>query len=153
MKIGTFIYSSNSIETLKEMLAEFFFVFKIPSVTPDDLFYYGVFCKDITYANYKYWNEAPAYLEIPEVFTSVCSTETDRLDYVHSIIDMITKGEMEKPQWMLYVESEENCNEYEAAPSNFLYLIPKDGKYEKLATKILDFLYSPNLIDYTLKYY
>ena len=43
MQIGTFIYSSNSIETLKDMLKEFFLVFNIPTVTPEDLFYYGVY--------------------------------------------------------------------------------------------------------------
>lgn len=153
MQIGTFIYSSNSIETLKDMLKEFFLVFNIPTVTPDDLFYYGVFCKDVTYANYKYWNEAPITLEIPEALTSVCHTEADRLEYVHFITDKIMKGEIKKPEWMLYVEAEENCNEYDAAPSTFLYLIAKEGKYEKLATKILDFLYSPNMMDYSYRYY
>lgn len=153
MQIGTFIYSSNSIETLKDMLKEFFLVFNIPSVTPDDLFYYGVFCKDVTYANYKYWDEAPITLEIPEVLTDVCHSETDRLEYVHYITNQIIKGEIKKPEWMLYVESEENCNEYDAAPSTFLYLIAKEGRYEKFATKILDFLYSPNMIDYSYRYY
>lgn len=153
MQIGTYIYSSNSVEALKEMLSEFFLTFNLPLYTPDDLFYYGVFCKDVTYANYKHWNEAPVTLEIPPILTSVCDTEEDRLAYVHGLIDGITKGEIDKPEWMLYVEMEEMCNEYEAAPSTFLYLIPKDGKYEKLANKILDFLYSPNMMDYTLHYY
>ena len=153
MQIGTFVYSSNSIETLKDMLKEFFLVFNIPSITPDDLFYYGVFCKDITYANYKYWSEAPITLDIPEALTDVCHSEADRLEYVHYITNQIIKGEIKKPEWMLYVESEENCNEYDAAPSTFLYLIAKEGKYEKFATKVLDFLYSPNMIDYSYRYY
>jgi len=150
MKIGTFIYSSNSVEKLKEMLNEFFLTFNIPAVTPDDLFYYGVFCKDITYANYKFWDEAPADLDIPDILTSVCSTAKDRLDYVHEIIGLVTKGEIEKPEWMVHVEMEETCNDYETPPSNFLYLIPKEDKYGRLAEKILEFLYSPNLIDFTV---
>ena len=153
MKIGTYVYSSNSIEFLKEMLKEFFFVFNIPSVTPDDLFYYGVFCKDVTYANYKYWNEAPDRLEIPIQLTGECQTEEERLDYVHTIINDIMTGEIKKPEWMLYVEMEEVCNDYESAPSTFLYLIAKEGKYETLAKKILDFLYSPNMMSYTIRYY
>lgn len=153
MQIGTYIYSSHSIETLKEMLNEFFLVFNIPTVTPDDLFYYAVLCKDITYANYKYWNEAPVTLEIPEVFTSPCSTQEGRLEYVHFITNQIVRGEIKKPEWMLYIEMTENCNNYEAAPSNYLYLEAKEGKYEKLATKILDFLYSPNMMNYTNRYY
>lgn len=153
MQIGTFIYSSNSVEALKELLNEFFLTFNIPLLTPNDLFYYGVFCKDVTYANYKYWDEAPVTLEVPEILTSICQTESDRLEYVHDIIGKIMKGEIRKPEWMLYIEMEENCNNYEAAPSNFLYLIPKEEKYQKLATKILDFLYSPNMMDYINRYY
>ena len=148
MEIGTYIYSSHSIDALKEMLEEFFLVFNIPYIAPDDLFYYGVFCKDITYANYKYWDKAPLSLEIPEQLTSVCQTEEERLSYVHEIIRKVIIGEIEKPEWMIYVEEEENCNEFDAAPSNYLILIPKDTKYEKLATKILDFLYSPNMVDF-----
>ena len=153
MKIGTYIYSSNSVEKLKDMLNEFFLVFNIPTVTPDDLFYYGVFCKDITYANFKYWNEAPERLDVPTQLTEPCQTEEERLDYVHYITDLVVRGEIDKPEWMLYVEMEESCNEYDAAPSNFLYLVPKEGKYEKLANRILDFLYSPNMIDYSYRYY
>lgn len=152
MEIGTFIYSSHSVDALKEMLNEFFLLFNIPCITPDDLFYYGVLCKDITYANYKYWDEAPITLEIPEILISVCSSEEDRLEYVHTIMTRVLTNEIEKPSWMLYIEMEANCNNYETPPSNFLYLKPKDGIYEKLATKILDFLYSPNLIDYKDKY-
>ena len=51
------------------------------------------------------------------------------------------------------VEMYEKTHNYEAAPSNYLYLEAKEGKYEKLATKILDFLYSPNMMDYTNRYY
>lgn len=147
MLIGTYIYSSNSVEALKEMLKEFFLVFNIPA-TPEDLFHYGVFCKDSTYANYD-WDDAPYSLEKPEQLTSPCQTEDARLDYVHYITDLVVKGEIEKPKWMLHVEMEEVCNNYEAAPSTFLYLVPKEGKYETLATKILDFLYSPNMMDYS----
>ena len=151
MKIGTFIYSSNSVEALKDMLQEFFIVFNIP-LTPDELFYYGVFCKENTYANYKYWDEAPVTMEIPEVFTGTCHSQEDRIEFVHYTINKVMTGEIEKPSWMLYVEMEENCNNYETAPSNYLYLIPKESKYKKLAEKILDFLYSPNLIDYSNQY-
>lgn len=153
MKIGTYIYSSASIDALKELLKEFFIVFNIPSLTPDDLFYYGVFCKDVTYANYKDWDAAPVTLDIPEQLTSPCQTENERLDYVHIIIDKVMKGKIDKPEWMIYVEAEETCNDYEAAPSNFLYLIPKDNEYERLGKAILNFLYSPNMMNYGIEYY
>lgn len=153
MKIGTYIYSSQSVEKLKEMLNEFSITFNIPSISLDKMFYYGVFCKDITYANFKHWDEAPERLEIPENLTAPCQTEEERLDYVHYITNLIIRGEIEKPEWMLYVEMEESCNEYDAAPSTFLYIISKEDKYKALADKILEFLYSPNLVDYTYRFY
>ena len=55
-------------------------------------------------------------------------------------------NEIEKPSWMIYVEMEEVCNEYEQAPSTFLYIEVKDSKYQILADKLINFLYSPNLI-------
>lgn len=153
MLIGTYVYSSHSVDALKKLLSEFFSTFHIDDVTPDDLFYYGVFCKDVTYANYKYWEDAPATLEIPDELTSPCQTEKDRLDYVHIITDMVMKGEFDKPEWMLYVETEETCNECDAAPSTFLRLIPKEGKYQALSERLLGYLYSVNLVNYGYRYH
>lgn len=147
MKTLTFIYSSQSIETLQELFTELINVFGytvIPKL--DEMFYYGVFCKENTYSNYKHWNEAPDDLEIPEILTAVCAKPSERLNYVRSIINEIIRGEIEKPEWMKYVEEEETCNIYDAAPSTFLYLIPKDEKYQELANKLLGFLYSPNMM-------
>lgn len=152
MKIGTYIYSNHSVKALKDMLSEFFDTFNIPSLTPDDLFYYGVFCENITYANFKHWDEAPSRLNIPEQLTAPCQTEEARLDYVARIKEQVMTGEIEKPEWMMYVEAEESCNEYDASPSTFLNLVIKEGKYSGLAASILDFLYSPNLVNYSYNY-
>lgn len=147
MKTLTFIYSSQSIDALQELFTELINVFGytvIPKL--DDIFYYGVFCKENTYSNFKYWNEAPEDIEIPENLTAVCSKPSERLDYVKMTINEVIRGEIDKPEWMKYVEEEETCNVYDAAPSTFLYLIPKEEKYQELANKLLGFLYSPNMM-------
>ena len=61
------------------------------------------------------------------------------------------RGEIKKPEWMKYVEEEEICNQFEAAPSTFLNLLPKEEKYQGLANTFLYFLYSPNMMVTELK--
>lgn len=143
----SFVYSSACVEALRELMEEFFNIFEL-DVKLDDIFDYGVFCKEDTYANYKHWDEAPLELEVPYYLTNPTSSEKSRTEYVRGIIDQVITGEIEKPEWMIYVEMEETCNEYEQAPSNFLYLQVKDGmeKYEILGQKLIEFLYSPNLM-------
>lgn len=146
MKDYTVIYSENCIESCKRLIDEFILTFNVTGVHSDDLFYYGVFCKDITYANFKGWDDAPEDLEIPEIFKNPCATHTSREEYVREVIDMILRGEIEKPQWMVYIEMETSVDEYDQAPSTFLYLMPKDEKYCNLALRLIEFLYSPNMM-------
>lgn len=146
MKDYTVIYSENCIESCKRLIDEFILTFNVTGVHSDDLFYYGVFCKDITYANFKGWDDAPEDLEIPEIFKNSCATHTSREEYVREVIDMILRGEIEKPQWMVYIEMETSVDEYDQAPSTFLYLMPKDEKYCNLALRLIEFLYSPNMM-------
>lgn len=141
----TFIYSSPCIEALQELVNEVLLIFN-STLSIDDIFYYGVFCKEETYANYEHWDEAPESLEIPFELTNPCSIPSERMNYVYSIMQQIMHNEIEKPSWMIYVEMEEVCNEYEQAPSTFLYIEVKDSKYQILADKLINFLYSPNLI-------
>ena len=141
----TFIYSSPCIEPLQELINEMLLIFNSP-LRIDDIFYYGVFCKPETYANYQHWDEAPENLEVPFELTNTCSTSNDRTNYVNNVIKEVLRGEIDKPSWMIYVEMEEVCNEYEQAPSTFLYIEVKDETYKILAEKLINFLYSPNLI-------
>lgn len=141
----TFIYSSPCIEPLQELINEMLLIFNSP-LRIDDIFYYGVFCKPETYANYQHWDEAPENLEVPFELTNICSTSNDRTNYVNNVIKEVLRGEIDKPSWMIYVEMEEICNEYEQAPSTFLYIEVKDETYKILAEKLINFLYSPNLI-------
>lgn len=141
----TFIYSSPCIEALENLVEEMSLLFDL-TLKISDMFYYGVFCAEDTYANYKHWDEAPERLDVPYELINPCSTANDRANYVYQVIQDVMKNGADKPDWMIYVEMEETCNEYEQAPSTFLYIEAKDSKYKALAEKLLDFLYSPNLI-------
>lgn len=152
MQTLTFIYSSRSVEALKDVFAELQHIFGRNNI-PDfeDIFYYGVFCKPCNYAFFKYWDDAPDSLEIPEIITNGWSKKSEKLDYVRKTINEIMRGEIKKPEWMKYVEEEEICNQFEAAPSTFLNLLPKEEKYQGLANTFLYFLYSPNMMVTELK--
>mgnify|MGYP004563757619 CR=1 FL=1 len=153
MKTITFVYSSESVEALKKLFTELRWVFGYTTVSElNDMFYYGVFCKPITYSNFKGWEKAQREgIEVPEILTAICPTPSEREDFVKRIINEIIKGEIEKPEWMKYVEEETTCSCCDAAPSTFLSLIPKEEKYQALADKLLEFLYSPNMMITELK--
>ena len=153
MKTITFVYSSESVEALKKLFTELRRVFGYTTAPElNDMFYYGVFCKQNTYSNFNGWEKAQGEgIEVPEMLTSVCPTPSEREYFVNRIIIEIIKGEIEKPEWMKYVEEEMSCSCCNAAPSTFLFLIPKDEKYRILAARLLDFLYSPNMMTTELK--
>ena len=153
MKTITFIYSSESVEALKNLFIELRWVFGYTLIPEfDDMFYYGVFCKSVTYANFNGWEKAQREgIEVPEILTAMCPTPSEKEDFVKRIIIEIIRGEIEKPEWMKYVEEEMSCSCCNAAPSTFLILIPKDEKYRILAARLLDFLYSPNMMTTELK--
>ena len=153
MKTITFVYSSESVEALKKLFTELRWVFGYTTVPElNDMFYYGVFCKQNTYSNFNGWEKAQGEgIEVPEMLTSVCPTPSEKEDFVKRIIIEIIRGEIEKPEWMKYVEEEMSCSCCNAAPSTFLTLIPKDEKYRILAARLLDFLYSPNMMTTELK--
>lgn len=142
----SFIYSSPSIEALEVLMDEILLVFGV-NLNINDIFYYNVFCREETYANYQYWDEAPESLSVPFELYNPCSTQSERIEYVRTVIKDIVINKIDKPEWMIYVEMEEKCSDYELPPSTFLYIIPKEEKYQQLADKLMDFLYSPNLIN------
>lgn len=144
MRAYTYIYSSGTVPFLKELIDEMSLVFNTP-VTLEDMFYYGVFCRENTYANYSHWEDVPERIETPYELTNPCSIESERIDYVKKVIKGILYGKIDKPQWMLYIEMEDECDIYGNQPSTFLYLFPKENKYAELAKKLINFLYSVNM--------
>ena len=153
MKTITFVYSSESVKAIKRLFTELRWVFGYTLIPEfDDMFYYGVFCKSVTYANFNGWEKAQREgIEVPEILTAMCPTPSEKEDFVKRIIIEIIRGEIEKPEWLRYVEEETVCSCCDAAPSTFLILIPKDEKYRILAARLLDFLYSPNMMTTELK--
>ena len=153
MKTITFVYSSESVKAIKRLFTELRWVFGYTLIPEfDDMFYYGVFCKSVTYANFNGWEKAQREgVEVPEILTAMCPTPSEKEDFVKRIIIEIIRGEIEKPEWLRYVEEETVCSCCDAAPSTFLILIPKDEKYRILAARLLDFLYSPNMMTTELK--
>ena len=134
----TVINSQPSIEALEKLISDFFGTFGMAE-TIDDLFYYGVFCKPQNYANFKFDVREEYDFDIPYNIE-------EKIDYVEKLISQIMRKEIKKPEWMKYVEMNASCNEYEQAPSTFLQIIPKESQYETLAQRLIEFLYSPNMV-------
>lgn len=139
----TYIYSSHCIEKLKELVESLNSTFSIKDKL-DDMFWYGVFCNPETYANYKCYCQCPD--DVPDLLMNEDEPLNTRMIFVRGTIDKVTKHEIEKPEWMYFVESYESFNKFEDSPSTFLYLIPKDKKYQKFGEALINFLYSPNLM-------
>lgn len=140
----TVINSQPSIEALENLMTEFFDTFGLTDKI-EDIFYYGVFLKPQNYANFEFEDCDLCDFEVPYTLTAECTKYDEKLDYVNGIINKILKKEIKKPEWMKYIEMNMTCNAYGQAPSSFLNIIPKEEKYQKLAERLLEFLYSPNL--------
>ena len=135
------VYSSPCISVLKDLVTCMSVAFGLPGKTADDLFCYGVFCKDETYANFTEWPADPSF-EVPSALTDSCSTESSRSAYVNGVIEGIMCRGDERPAWMTYVEEE--SSECGAAPSTFLRISAREGRYQCMADLLVDYLYSPN---------
>lgn len=109
-----------------------------------DMFYYGTFCTNGTYADFDWSAYAYQTFDVPEILSNGLATAAEREEYVTQVINMIMTGAKKRPEWMKFVEENATCDEYDSAPSTFLRLVPKDEKYNGLAQALLGFLYSPN---------
>lgn len=150
IKEYTFIYSSGSIDALENLIIEMSKVFNL-DISIDDLFYYGVFCKESVYACFSDWVSAPDFLDVPLKLSDNAQPLDEKIDYVQKVINSILVGDIEKPDWMTYVEEEETLDYYEHAPSTYLYLVAKDIEYEDFAEALVNFLYSTNMVSIYLK--
>ena len=141
------LYSDPSVDAVKRLLKTIKELCIECScfLEPDDMFYYGVFCHVTTYANFNGWEEAKNELDfIPGILLDTCANSDERIAYVEQIIEQVMTGDIEKPEWMSYVEENATVDWCEQMPSTFLRLIPKDEKYRELGCRLLNFLYSPN---------
>ena len=148
MTTFTCIYSSECIEPAKRLVDAFLSTFDCAKgMTFDDMFYYGVFCKPETYANYDDFES----LDIEEddyikALVSPCVSESERIEIVQTLIAKIMRKEDIKPEWMVQIEATTVCGDYEMAPSTFLYLECKDPQFQGIADAMIKYLYSPNLM-------
>lgn len=143
----TFVYSSHSVDALKELIGSIVKTFKL-DVDIEDICDYGVFCDINLYCNYHDIDTIAKDCDVPEQVANCIKYNFDeRKNYVKETIERIIRGDIKKPKWMLYMEMYKSCNNYNDSPSTFLYLVPKETRYKPLCCAIVNFLYSPNLIN------
>jgi len=131
-----YTYSDNSIGALQRMIDEFFRVLGIDKKCAD------VFTVTLVLdANYRYIDELDEMDEedVPSELRGNLSYN-DREKLIKEYVERVVSGEMEKPEWMKKVESNENGDGLK--PSNIISIVPKSPEYADLAKLIVSFLYS-----------
>lgn len=126
-----FTYSEGSEPAVIEMINELFESFGIDKKCED------VFDTVVLADEYQY----SSYLEGLDEDDELAQKFKD-ID-INEFVEEVRQGKAEKPDWFKTVEELEDSWSY-YTPDTYLHLIPKDKKYEKLAEKVIDFLYSTN---------
>jgi len=141
---STVIYTyQDSIKEAKELVQEVLDISGIIDKTPDDIFYYGVFCDDDTY--FDSMDEEDGGVEDCPTIDWNNNTTKEQRDFqrvarnkwLDDLELSIMKGEVAKPKWMEAAENDD-CNGF--LPDTHLVLIPKDDKFKPLAEKIYKLL-------------
>jgi len=128
-----YTYQNGCEAPAKELINEMLKLAGENEKTADDVFYMGVFLDD----NYRYFDSYDLPEECPKITAryrdlNYKEEEDLRNQWLESIKLSIMKGDSYKPQWM--EDCEESSDGYN--PSNSLYLIAKEEKYEKFGKKI-----------------
>lgn len=123
-----FSWYDGSVNACKELINEILQTFGVDK-TADDLFFIGAFADDMSYYAYNHDESAQ---DIPEM-----SYETEE-----QLIKQILRGEIEKPEWMINLETQ--AKEYDNYNDISFYIEAKEPQYEVIAEKIKAFLYSPS---------
>ena len=135
---STVIYTyQNSTIQAKELVQEMLNLAGITDKTPDDIFYYGVFCDDDRYHESEAINEQEGYPVYPKE-SEYGSPERKEYDekaerWLSDLRLSIMKGDIDQPDWM---DDAEQGDDYGWDPNSYLYLIPKDDKYKEFGSKI-----------------
>jgi hypothetical protein len=130
-----YTYSDSSEAALRVMIDEIFKVFGI-NKTCDDVFNLSVTLEE----DYLYSERFHALDNgnIPEELQNMHSNDLDKK--IQEIVNKVKNGEIEKPNWMAEVENKD----YDYTRSTTLNITPKAPEYQKLATMVKNFLYSPS---------
>lgn len=135
-----FTYSSGTLSSVKILINEMFDLFSNP-LRADDIFYFGIFCAYITYANFDWETYNTNNIEVPDILMSDMTPTSDKMEYVENIINQVLTEKIEKPEWMVKVEQEYSCFNCQS-PSTFLTVKAKDERWEAYGHLLTDFLYS-----------
>lgn len=141
-RVMIFTYSSGSLSSIKNLIDEMFDLSSTP-LKADDIFYFGIFCAYITYANFDWEIYNTDNIEVPDILLSTITPTSDKINYVTIIIDQVLTGTIKKPEWMIKIEQEYSCFDC-YSPSTFLMLKSKNDKYESFGKLLTNFLYSPS---------
>lgn len=139
---STVIYVyQDDIKATKELVQEILNLMGITDKTPDDIFYYGVFCKDDVYLERIDDDELPeGYIKVDWSSPDHKEIEKKNEKWLNDIKLSIMKGESEKPEWMKDVEDGSDWFD----PDRYLHLIPKEEKFKELGERIEKFICSPS---------
>lgn len=142
---STVIYTyQDSVKETKELIQEVLNLMG-ENKTPDDIFYYGVFCDNDYYTDYLDEQEEdipedfPRYKNYKEIYGDYQEYRKAVKKWMDNLKLSVLKGEMEKPDWM--EKTEEGDYDY-WGPSTYIYLSSKDKRFENLAFKICSLLNS-----------
>lgn len=136
---STVIYTyQNSIKEAKELVAEMLKLMGIDK-SPDDVFYYGVFCDNDAYFDAYENDELPE--DCPKVTESWSGNKELRDNQIaiqskwfEDYKLLIIKGDKEKCEWMLNSEKDQYGDSFD--PDSYLNLIPKEEQYKVFGEKI-----------------
>jgi len=141
---STTIFSyQNSVNQAKELVQEMLNLSGITDKSPDDIFYYGVFCEEDRYLEHLDEIEDREDIDFPDVTAEYGTDEykeqtKKQVDAFNNLKLSIMKGEVESPSWMNDAEVDDDS----WSPSSYLTLVPKEDKYEVFGTKIKSLLNS-----------
>ena len=132
----------NCVKEVKELVREILNLSGLKNTTPDDVFYYGVFCDEDYYLDYindeehedELYQDDEKYVRVTANYDTPeykkQSKEQD--EWFNNLKLSIMKGERKKPDW--FESAETNYDDFQYG--TYIELIPKDDKYKELAKKI-----------------
>lgn len=145
IQVKTYVYSSPSLGRFEKLMEAIFEALGSEYRKASDIFYYGVFCKEGTYAFFDWSNdpEANCVKDIPSKLRNPLEGSNTKRIFVHATICDILRGKIEKPEWMEHIE-QSFCYDDEQT-STFLYILPKTEEFKDVARLLDEFLYSVNM--------
>lgn len=137
---STTIYTNSDgcVGPAKELVQEFLNTFGIDKKV-DDIFTFNSFMNIEEYTDFLAEYDSEEY---DDIFKDLNWEERDKK--MESIIELIVRNDIKKPDWMEDAENSKNDN-YESGYDSRFYIFAKEDKYKELGDKIKNFLYSTDI--------